>query len=60
MFWCFKYMVSCHDQVDRRQNQAPELDPKVLLDVFLKFKILVQVPLGVTSAAWCVFLLLLF
>ena len=54
MFWCFKYMVCCRDQVDRHQNRVPELNPKVLLDAFLEFKIPAQVPLGVRSVAWCI------
>ena len=52
MFWCFKYMVYCRDQVDQRQNRTPKLNPKVLLDAFLKFKIPAQVPLGVKNVAW--------
>lgn len=56
MFWCFKYMVYCRDQVYRCQNRTPELNPKVLLDAFLEFKIPAQIPLGVRSVAWCGFL----
>ncbi|KAI6143607.1 hypothetical protein BKA82DRAFT_9219, partial [Pisolithus tinctorius] len=53
MFWCFKYMVYCHDQVDRCQNHVPELNTKVLLDAFLRFKIPAQVPMGVRSGISC-------
>ncbi|KAI5980962.1 hypothetical protein EDD15DRAFT_2380647 [Pisolithus albus] len=49
MFWCFKYMVHCRDQVDRHRHHIPELNAKVLLDAFLDFKIPAEVPLGVKS-----------
>ncbi|KAI5983547.1 hypothetical protein EDD15DRAFT_2376344 [Pisolithus albus] len=49
MFWCFKYMVHCHDQVDRHQHHVPELNVKALLDAFLDFKIPMEVPLGIRS-----------
>ncbi|KAI6133971.1 hypothetical protein EV401DRAFT_2064448 [Pisolithus croceorrhizus] len=49
MFWCFKYMVHCRDQVDRHRHHVPELNAKVLLDAFLDFKIPMEVPLGVRS-----------
>ena len=52
MFWCFKYMVYCRDQVDQRENCTPELTPKMLLDAFLEFKIPAQVPLSVRNVAW--------
>ncbi|KIO12207.1 hypothetical protein M404DRAFT_7027 [Pisolithus tinctorius Marx 270] len=50
MFWCFKYMVYCRDQVDCHQHCVSEPNAKVLLDAFLDFKIPAQVPLGVRSA----------
>ncbi|KAI5992679.1 hypothetical protein EDD15DRAFT_2367952 [Pisolithus albus] len=49
MFWCFKYMVHCRDQVDRHRHHIPELNAKALLDAFLDFKIPAEVPLGVKS-----------
>ncbi|KAI5986001.1 hypothetical protein EDC04DRAFT_2913545 [Pisolithus marmoratus] len=50
MFWCFKYMVHCHDYVDHNQHHTPELNAKILLDAFLDFKIPAEVPLGVRGA----------
>ncbi|KAI6043398.1 hypothetical protein EDC04DRAFT_2600260 [Pisolithus marmoratus] len=47
MFWCFKYMVHCHDYVDHNWHHTPELNAKILLDAFLNFKIPAEVPLGV-------------
>ncbi|KAI5980982.1 hypothetical protein EDD15DRAFT_2204760 [Pisolithus albus] len=47
MFWCFKYMVHCRDQVDRHRHHVPELNAKALLDAFLDFKIPMEVPLGI-------------
>ncbi|KAI6029309.1 hypothetical protein BKA83DRAFT_11401 [Pisolithus microcarpus] len=49
MFWCFKCMVHCRDQVDRHRHHVPELNAKVLLDAFLDFKIPAEVPLGIRS-----------
>ncbi|KAI5981194.1 hypothetical protein EDC04DRAFT_2916818 [Pisolithus marmoratus] len=49
MFWCFKYMVHCHDQVDRHRHHVSELNAKALLDAFLDFKIPAEVPLGIRS-----------
>ncbi|KAI6003347.1 hypothetical protein EDC04DRAFT_2908314 [Pisolithus marmoratus] len=50
MFWCFKYMVHCHDYVDRNRHHTPELNAKILLDAFLDFKIPAEVLLGVRGA----------
>ncbi|KAI6017893.1 hypothetical protein EDC04DRAFT_2902429 [Pisolithus marmoratus] len=49
MFWCFKYMVHCRDQVDRHRHHVSELNAKALLDAFLDFKIPAEVPLGIRS-----------
>lgn len=49
MFWCFKYMVHCRDQVDRHWHHVSELNAKALLDAFLDFKIPAEVPLGIRS-----------
>ncbi|KAI6028162.1 hypothetical protein EDC04DRAFT_2605812 [Pisolithus marmoratus] len=49
MFWCFKCMVHCHDQVDCHRHHVPELNAKLLLDAFLDFKIPVEVPLGIRT-----------
>ncbi|KIK31328.1 hypothetical protein PISMIDRAFT_20659 [Pisolithus microcarpus 441] len=44
IFWCFKYMVYCRDQVD--SNCVRPFSAEMLLDAFIKFKIPAQIPLG--------------
>ncbi|KAI6166721.1 hypothetical protein EDD17DRAFT_1752901 [Pisolithus thermaeus] len=45
IFWCFKYMVYCRDQVD--MNCVHQLNAEMLLDAFIKFRIPAQIPLGI-------------
>ncbi|KAI6001908.1 hypothetical protein EDD15DRAFT_2361270 [Pisolithus albus] len=48
IFWCFKYMVYCRDQVDTDCHH--HLNAEMLLDAFIKFRILAQIPLGMRRA----------
>ncbi|KAI5983197.1 hypothetical protein EDD15DRAFT_2376754 [Pisolithus albus] len=44
IFWCFKYMAYCRDQIDT--NCIRPFNAEMLLDAFVKFKIPAQIPLG--------------
>lgn len=45
IFWCFKYMVYCRDQVDT--TCVYPFGAEMLLDAFIKFRIPAQIPLGI-------------